>query len=172
MTNVLDEKEYESKVNKWFEAYCLDIINEDKFREKVKLLKGQLSKTQNKRDDGFSKETLFTLTDEHIKLLSNSYVSWIASDNNFGSACIDGNRPYGNSNITIDIHELLTGELIDEDNPEIEGEEYNVYDVLHGKIHDRYRTIHKETETALQIILHTKSFETGVYLLKGFGKIG
>lgn len=103
----------------------------------------------------------FTLKEEHIALLSNSYVSWNSGSNIYGAACIDSKRPYGKSDILGSIYCAVEGKsLYDElDENEISEEMYN-----------KYRSLHRDTETALQIILHTKSFELGEYRLEGYGK--
>ena len=101
----------------------------------------------------------FTLTEEHIKLLSNAYVSW--DDCEFGAPEIDPKRPYGNSDVLNDIAKIIgaeqkmcphCGEALDE----LDEEKFN--------------KLHKETEIALQIILYTKSFIPGKYVKKGYGK--
>ncbi len=97
----------------------------------------------------------FELKEEHVKLLSSTYVGW--QDCETGAPAIDPKRPYGNSSVALDIYEVLTGEFIDDS--EDLGEE----------LVDEYMKLHEETETALQIILQTKSFEVGTYRLIGFG---
>jgi len=101
--------------------------------------------------------TIFTLTEEHIKLLSRAYVSW--QDCEFGAPEINPKRPYGNSNVIRDIAEILgveqktcphCGETLDELDEQ------------------RFENLHKETETALQIILSTKSFVPGKYVQEDF----
>jgi hypothetical protein len=90
----------------------------------------------------------FTLTEEHIKLLRNMYVGWGYCE--FGAPEIDPKRPYGNSHVIGDIHTILTGVNDADDNVL---EEFEV----------KYDKLHKETETALQIVLRTGKFEPGVY---------
>ena len=109
----------------------------------------------------------FNLTEEHIKLLNNSYVSWFDGYCDYGVACIDGKRPYGNSDVVGDIHEILTGETIDEDKLEEQGINY---DEFCENLYTKYKKIHSETETALQIVLSTKAFEVGQYRKDGYGK--
>lgn len=114
-------------------------------------------------------DKFFELTDDHIKLINHMWVSWHDghSFSGYGSPVIDLKRPYGNSDIVQDIHEILTGESIDEEELDERGIDYDDY---LSQLEEKYRPIHKETETALQIILHTKSFETGTYGLIGYGK--
>jgi hypothetical protein len=91
----------------------------------------------------------FTLTDKHIKLLRNAYVDW--DDCETGAPCIDCKRPYGNSFVESDMYEILEGK----EPPE------NFYD--DNDLRNEYLAIHKETETALQIVLATGKFEPGDY---------
>lgn len=91
------------------------------------------------------KHEYFILTEDHIKLLSNAYVSW---DNcEFGAPEIDPKRPYGNSDVLEDMSEILGIDIS-------ENEENKL----------KLKKLHKETETALQIILSTKSFIPGEYI--------
>ena len=92
----------------------------------------------------------FVLTENHLKLLRNANVGWDHGE--YGAAAIDCKRPYGNSNVVRDLVELLEpGSPCDEDG------EY------HPNVVDRVETIHKQTKTALQIVLYTGTFQTGVY---------
>ncbi len=89
----------------------------------------------------------FTLTDEHVELLRNMWVVW--QDCETGAPEIDPKRPYGNSNVARDVAETLGwiedgGELDDDDA-------------------ERAMTLHRETATALQIVLCVGRFEPGVY---------
>lgn len=94
----------------------------------------------------------FELKEEHVKLISEMYVGW--QDCETGAPEIDAKRPYGNSDVSSDIHYILTGSYPDELSEELE---------------DKYMKLHEETEIALQIILRNKSFETGKYQLNGYG---
>lgn len=94
----------------------------------------------------------FTLTDAHVKLLQRAFVRW--DDCEYGAPAIDPKRPYGNSDVEHDIAEILGWEIqTDEDD-------------------DRFLTrlqvetaeiFHRETETALQIVLRTGSMAVGTY---------
>jgi hypothetical protein len=94
----------------------------------------------------------FTLTEDHIKLLENTYIEW--GDGKNGAPAVDCKRPYGNSNVAYDVAEILGWKLnLDEENcEELSSEQLYQAD-----------KIHRETETALQIILQTKSFIPGNY---------
>lgn len=86
----------------------------------------------------------FELQEPHITLLQNAYVSW--EDCEYGAPSIDCKRPYGNSNVLEDMRALLGGYTDDE-----------------------LAELHKETQTALQVILDTKSFQWGLYEREKYG---
>jgi hypothetical protein len=78
-------------------------------------------------------------------------VGW--DDCEFGAPRIDCKRPYGNSDVYKDMIILLGIKThIPED-----------CDELPPKILLKLDNLHKETETALQIVLSTGSFEAGMY---------
>ena len=95
---------------------------------------------------------LFVLQDEHIKLLRNMYVSW--EDCEFGAPSIDCKRPYGNSNVYKDIAKIL----------EIKGTIVDDEEVFSQEQKDLMNKLHKETETALQIVLKIGEFRSGEYI--------
>ena len=76
------------------------------------------------------------------------YVGWNYCET--GAPEIDPKRPYGNSWVPGDIHEILCGEYPKDD--------------LEEEVESYYMKLHKETETALQIVLCTKSFQPGKYV--------
>lgn len=87
--------------------------------------------------------------------LQNAHVGW--QDCETGAPEIDPKRPYGNSSVASDVIEILgfkinrcphCNEIIDDDN----------------NCEEMAMQLHKETETALQIILKTKSFKPGIYV--------
>lgn len=92
----------------------------------------------------------FTLTGEHIKLLRSMNVGW--QDCEYGAPEIDPKRPYGNSSVELDIAEILGWELGEDDDDELTDEQ-----------RERAATLHRETQTALQVVLHTLSLEPGTY---------
>ncbi len=99
----------------------------------------------------------FELTEDHLKLIQNMYVSWDACE--YGAPAIDPKRPYGNSFVEGDIAEILGWDMPDEDDDNWNEDEEEA-------TKERAEKIHKETETALQIILVTKSFAPGKYIKK------
>ena len=113
----------------------------------------------------------FIVKEEHLKLISHMNVGW--NDCEFGAPEIDPKRPYGNSDVIQDIVEIFGMEEIDDERFifRIFGQEYRLrgddkynIDFDHeGDLTEILTNLHKETETALQIALATKSFETGEY---------
>jgi hypothetical protein len=104
------------------------------------------------------KDKAFTLTEGHLKLLRAANVSWDGME--FGAPGIDPKRPYGNSNVTHDIAEILGW-------PFVKTEDGSALTADQGK---QARRLHREMETALQIVLATATFEAGDYVASGFGK--
>lgn len=83
----------------------------------------------------------FELKPEHIKLLSSAYIGW--NDAEYGAPEIDPKRPYGNSDVEEDICDILGWDRKED--------------------LEKARDIHVETRVALEIILNTQKFETGIY---------
>lgn len=92
--------------------------------------------------------TEFELTEDHLLLLRNAYVSW--EDCEFGAPVIDCKRPYGNSFVEGDICEILGWE----------SEEEDLYD--DENLRAWCSRIHRELEYALQIVLQ-HGLQPGVY---------
>ena len=99
------------------------------------------------------KTQTFTVTEQHLKLLRRFNVGW--QDCETGAPEIDPKRPYGNSAVPEDIHEILTGETI--------GCTDSKREELTVKETEDYMKLHRETETALQIALSTGQFKAGNY---------
>jgi hypothetical protein len=100
----------------------------------------------------------FTLTDEHLTLLRRANVRW--GEMEWGAPEIDGKRPYGNGNLKDDVAGILGWELVDaEGGPKLTMAQAN-----------RALELHRETETALQIVLATGSFEAGDYEASKYGR--
>jgi hypothetical protein len=98
----------------------------------------------------FTKEETFELTEDHIKLLTNVYVSW--NDCKYGAPEINPKRPYGNSDVEWDVAEILGWE-VDPD----EG--------LTDEQRELAHKLHRETEYALEIVLHAcGSFKPGTFV--------
>ncbi len=92
----------------------------------------------------------FNLTEQHIKLLRRAYVHWHRAE--AGAPTIDPKRPYGNSNVEEDVAEILGLPYDSEDDNNT----------------DKLLQLHQETETALQIVLCTGSFEPGMYVMQDY----
>jgi len=101
----------------------------------------------------------FELREEHVKLLAAAYVSW--NECEFGAPGIDCKRPYGHSSHS----ETMTAiaKILGEqrvtcphcgESPAPEGDDAD---------EQRWEKLHRETGTALQIILRCQTFEPGVY---------
>ena len=119
------------------------------------------------------KQTFFEVKKEHLMLLRKACVDW--DDCEFGAPCINPKRPYGNSCVYTDMVNILgahpAGEgvfvlnLFGKDYV-IYGDDKNNLDVENKELIMVLDTLHKETETVLQIILSTGTFSVGVYRLK------
>jgi hypothetical protein len=81
------------------------------------------------------------------------YVGW--QDCETGAPEIDPKRPYGNSRVARDIHEILTGESI--------GFRDSARESLTDEEEQDYLALHRTTQTALQIVLQVGRFEAGMY---------
>ena len=88
----------------------------------------------------------FTLTKTHLKLLRRFEVGW--QDCEFGAPEIDPKRPYGNSDVEEDMREIL---------PELSLND------------EKCRSLHKETQNALQIVLRMGGFKVGNYEREEYG---
>ena len=95
----------------------------------------------------------FVLTDEHIALLRAAYIRW--EDCEYGAPAIDCKRPYGNSAVEEDILEVLGWEP--------EGTDEFGDPAPAPEQEERAQRLHRETETALAIVLETGSFVPGTY---------
>lgn len=101
-----------------------------------------------------SGQKTFHLTDDHIKLLRASYTTWYSCE--YGAAAIDPKRPYGSSG---DYERQIAAVLglkpvtVKQDDGPIYTDEQERY----------CSKVHAGTQTALQIILFTGEFKSGVY---------
>lgn len=83
----------------------------------------------------------FEINDEHIKLLRASCFTW--NNCEFGALMVDPKRPYGNSNVIIDLRSILGDDLTDE----------------------YLLKLHEETLIALEIFISTGTMQIGTYKL-------
>lgn len=95
----------------------------------------------------------FVLTEEHIKLLRAAYIGWDTTE--FGAPCIDPKRPFGNSSVVRQIHQILGWPIPSGDSAR------ECYFDEEGST--RAAGIYRELETALQIVLQLGTFEPGVF---------
>jgi len=94
----------------------------------------------------------FIVTEKHIELLKRANVSW--NDGEFGAPEIDPKHPYGNSDVLMDIAEIIgLGIFVDGD-----GEKH-----LNKDQENLCLKLHKEIETALQILVSNCHIEVGTY---------
>jgi hypothetical protein len=98
----------------------------------------------------------FTLTGEHLALISRLYIQWSREVNEDGAPEIDPFRPYGNRQVLRDI-----AEVIERHPPEPDDDD--AWDRLLTERADYYRALHRDTATALAIVLATHSFIPGIY---------
>lgn len=101
----------------------------------------------------------FMLREEHIKLLRRAYVDW--QDCETGAPEIDPKRPYGNSNVAMDVAEILSVRVPDED--EDGARAWREWEQVTS---EQMLALHYETDTALQVILATGGFVPGLYRRK------
>ncbi len=97
----------------------------------------------------------FTITEEHLTLLRGTWVVW--NEEEYGAPQIDPKRPYGNSDVPLDIARLLGWEIPTTNT-------HGPHDPAWDELATRARKIHEETETALQIVLSVGYFKPGRYV--------
>lgn len=97
----------------------------------------------------------FLLTPQHIALLRKASVVWDECE--CGAPAIDCKRPYGNSDYLCDVAKVVGLE------PDGTWDNWNEENL------GMMARLHRETETALQVVLSSGSFEPGMYFQRGFG---
>lgn len=113
------------------------------------LASGATPATHTRKKD-MSHPERFELTPDHIKLVRAMYIEH-CDEAYDGAPAVNIKRPYGNSYVAGDVGELL-GVKQDGDDCYLEATE------------ERLLTIHRQTATALQIIVNTGCFEPGIYV--------
>ena len=98
------------------------------------------------------REARFTLRWEHVALLRRANVTWSSTE--CGAPRIDPKRPFGNSDLLMDIARILGWKLFEDGC----GEKH-----LSKEQHAEAVLLHRETETALQVMLAIGSFGLGEY---------
>lgn len=91
---------------------------------------------------------ILKVTDNHIKLLKNLYISW--DDCEFGGPRVDPKRPFGNSDVIGDIATILDIKLPNEE------DDYDNYQ----KVVDNLQKGYYELQDCLQILCINLSIET------------
>lgn len=126
---------------------------------------------RHKKERDFDNMNIFELKQTHLDLLKETSIGW--NDCEFGAPEIDPKRPYGNSSGVDDVAEVLkikkTKENVDNYDKN-DSKEYDDKDeYLSGldwnqETYDYLNDVHKETQIALQIILHCQTFQLGKYI--------
>lgn len=93
--------------------------------------------------------TQFVMTENHLILLRAMNVGWCGDE--YGAPEIDPKRPYGNSDVEEDIAKLIGIRMENPDHPLTDDQRYAL------------RELHAQTDTALQVVLATGTFEAGTY---------
>lgn len=96
----------------------------------------------------------FELTADHVKLLSRASIRF--SDGPYcGAPGLDAKRPFGNSDLVMDMAKILGIDPVPTDDEE-----------THYPVGTRNRMmkLYRELGTALSIVLRSGSFEPGVYV--------
>lgn len=113
----------------------------------------------HKKERDFDNIKIFELKQVHLDLLKQTAISWDSCE--YGAPCIDCKRPYGNSDVEDDMAEII--KLPKKGNWDSEEEMWN------EETQEKLADLHKETQIALQIILHCQTFELGKYKLSEEG---
>jgi hypothetical protein len=139
-----------------------NIFYKCEFCNKPYMMKNEalICEKNHKKQKDFDNLKIFELKQIHLDLLKESIIDWF--DCEFGAPCIDCKRPYGNSDVEDDIANIL--KLPKKGNWDKEEEYWN--DEVKEKLFD----LHKETQIALEIILHCQSFKLGKYKKIDFGE--
>jgi hypothetical protein len=101
----------------------------------------------------------FTLTEDHRKLLRRMRLQWQWCET--GAPEVDPKRPYGNSNVYVDVAEILGWEMPPEDATDLE------YERWADGMRARAAKIHAETLLAMQVLLSTGRDTPGRYVRRG-----
>lgn len=106
-----------------------------------------------KKEINWNRVKDFELKQIHLDLFKNVCIDW--DDCEFGAPAINCKRPYGNSDVFGDIAEII--KLKKKDNWDFDEENWT------EEAMDFMRDLHKQTQTALKIILTCQSFKLGWY---------
>lgn len=95
----------------------------------------------------------FTVTHEHLALLRAARVSWCSRC--AGAPRVDCKKPYGNGDVFSDMGRILGWEPV--------GEDEDGFPDYTDVQREHLGALHRQTETALQIVLATGEFRAGAY---------
>jgi len=111
-----------------------------------------------------AKTEQFQVLPEHVTLLTNAWVDWRNHDYDSGAPGVDSARPYGSKHVIRRVAELLGIKM---DNPKVgpmdDLEDFYDDDLYLPETYAHLSYLHRGTETALQIFLHTKVMAPGLY---------
>lgn len=94
----------------------------------------------------------FTVTKDHLRLIRHMHIDWNGDES--GAPTVDPKRPYGNSDVALDVIDVLGWTaMMDPDDWDVRPEQ-----------RDKAMALHRATATALQIVLCTGKFEPGTYV--------
>lgn len=99
----------------------------------------------------------FELLPDHVKLIRAMNIGWSGVE--CGAPCVEPKCPYGNGDLTRSIYEILVGGDWDIDHHM----PADLTPKMWADLEERFRKLHEEMETALQVVLASGSFEPRVY---------
>ena len=104
----------------------------------------------------------YRLTEEQVLLIRELHVDWMpGSEIGYdGAPCVNSKRPFGNSNVGGDVHEIVDPRTCDEIWNEYDEEDE---DAFYEKQLETYNRYYKTLGKALQVVLSSGSFEPGMY---------
>ena len=110
----------------------------------------------------------FELTEDHLKLLQEMFVDFDDSYDE-GAPAVGIKRPYGNGDVLGDVAEILYGDRRASQDDYIDFNSEGMMKrvtLKDGRVlsESDLRRLHRETATAMQIVLECQTFETGTYV--------
>ena len=102
----------------------------------------------------------FTITEEHLKLLSRLELKW--NYDNLEAPGFDSKKPYGSNNLYRKMTKILDWKV----EAIVNNESFDYFsddDELPKALKDKLYNLHRELETAIEICIRRLSFETGTY---------
>lgn len=102
----------------------------------------------------------FTITDEHLKLVSNLQLTW--DYNKVEAPAFDAEKPYGSNDLYRRMIKILNWKV----EVMLNNEAFDYFsnnDELPKALKDKLYNLHRELETVIEICIRRLSFETGTY---------